>query len=610
MILQALYALAEREGLMDDPDFESKPVRWLIRVDENGKLVGQPQDTQFTPQAEGNKKPRPIAKAFRVPREQPRTSGDRAFFLFDKAEYVLGADPDGGRAAEKLAVRRDLFREKVHACAEQTHDAGVTAVDRFLTDLATGEQTMDLPEGCAGNDLFAFVYTPDVDILVTDRPKVREYWFRMRAAEGGDASTRCLVSGEMCVPGDLFPPLKKVPGGSTSGVALVSFNCRAFESYGWSGNENAPVSREAAEACGTALNRLLDPRFPRPSNPAETLAPRNIRLSADTVVCYWAAANEAEDWSNSFPGLVEADEGRVAALYQSIWKGQAPETDDMTAFYALTLTGTQGRAIVRDWFESTVGEVQKHLATYFEDLDIVRNAPAPKGKEHPPAFPVRTLLEALADPARNRGEGVPAPLAARLLESAYSGKPYPLAVLQRSLGRFRLEIGREQDDRDGWNIKQWNDARAALIKAVLRRNRHMEVTRDMDPTNKQRGYLLGRLMAVVERIQQMAQGKDLNATVIDRYFGAASATPATVFPRLLRNTRNHIHKLKTDKKERVAIYYDLMLDDIMDGLKEFPSFIQLDEQGLFVLGYHHQRKWLWTKKEDRDALSNGDEETA
>src|SRR5690606_39159134 len=192
------------------------------------------------------------------------------------------------------------------------------------------------------------------------------------------------------------------------------------------------------------------------------------------------------------------------------------------------------------------------------------------------------------------------------LRVALRGGPFPLAVLQKALARFRVEIGRTK-----WEDFQRRDAQAALIKAVLRRNYYLELNPDMDPNIREPGYLLGRLMAALERLQQLALG-DVNATVIDRFVGAASATPQAVFPRLLKNARDHARKVGDDPKQgATSAWLDRQIDEVLSHLGVvkpargahhlgFPSYLSLDQQGLFVLGYHHQRHWLWLSREERE----------
>lgn len=610
MILQALQRLAEREELMGDPDFEIKPVAYLVRVGHDGRLLGIESTVSEPTSAEGNKKGRGRPKAFPVPREPGRTSGDRAFFLFDKAEYALGIDPAGERPTDKLTARFDLFRQRVRDCHQATGDEAAGAVLALLDDLAAGRQQAALPSDCAGNDLFAFVFDTE-ERLVTDRSAVRRYWKSLRSGHVGGPAVRCLVTGELGPPADKHSILKFVPGAVSSGVPLVSFNSRAFESYGWSSNENATVSRDAAEAYATALQRLLHPSPPDPLQPGETLARRNLRLGADTAVCYWAAETRAESFVSIFADLLEANPEQVGEIYRSIFSGRDPGLTDPSAFYALTLSGSQGRVIVRGWFESTVAEVARHVAQHFADLAIVRNTPKPKNRELPPQLPLRVLTLSLA--VQGKSENVPPALASQIVEAALRGTPYPLSILQRAIERTRAEIGKTD-----WSDLERRDARAALIKAVLnRRSRRTatlfkEVRTDMDPSNTQPGYLLGRMMAVMERLQQEAL-RDVNASVTDRYFSAASAAPRAVFIRLLKGARHHARKAKDDEaRAGTARWLDRQLDELNSHFDPaqggYPPHLSLEQQGLFILGYHQQRHWLWQSKAAREAAAEREQE--
>jgi CRISPR-associated protein Csd1 len=612
MMLQALYQLAQTENLMADPDYEPKPVAWLVRVDRDGKLLGI-EGTHYLPPQEGKKKPKPIAKKFSVPKQPTGRSGTKAppCFLVDNAKYVFGLPTkDKGFPEQEGREKSSWFRELIAQCVEATRDEGATAVLALLDEVAEGKQTVTLPERCVSNDLFAFVFAPDIDLLVHQRPKVRDHWKAQREEPppSETAKVQCLVSGRWFEEVGLFPLIEKVPGGSPSRIGLVSFNKRAFESYGWSGNENAPISRDAAEACATALNRLLDPAYPHPAHPERTMPKRHLRLTGDTAVCYWGAGKSADDLMGVFGALFDANPEEVAEMYRSIWRGKPPDIADTSAFYALTITGTQGRAIVRDWFESTVAEVARNLAVHFADLDIVRNTPNPKEKDLPPHFPLGLLVESLA--IRGKRDEIPDHLASELVRAALAGTPYSFSLLQRALERTRAEIGGSE-----WADLARRDARAALIKAVLNRRKrfsntysgYTEVQRDMDTNNMSPGYRLGRLMAVMERMQQAALGDKVNASVVDRFFSGASATPGVVFPRLLKNLRHHASKAKDDPKTRsTAHWLDGQLDEILAPLAGFPSYLDIEQQGLFVLGYHHQRKYIWTKREARNDKANAE----
>ena len=603
MILQALYQLCNHEYLSGcNPHYMLKKVSWIVRYGEKGRFFSMVDNRMQlnipSKTKKGTDKIIYRPRQMWVPREPERTSGDYAFFLCDTSEYVFGmnapAKKEGKRPQEKLANRHWLFKEKIIGCYEETGDDAIRDLLLLLERIENDACVIKIPEECDAGDLVTFAYAPDNDLLLVERSSVKSYWENKRKIEIEQNPTiNCLVSGKYDHEIGKLPTVKKLPGGTPSGVALVSFNASAFESYGLKGNQNASISWTAAEKCITALNRLLDPEPPNPTNPEEKLGKRCYLLTKNTTVCYWTTTEKGKDFCDQFPSLLEANPDDVKKLYHSVWKGQSPEDLDPSNFFALIISGTQGRAIVRDWIESTVRDAAKHVAHYFTDIDIVRNTPKPKNRDLPPQIPLTVLLRSLA--VRGQSDDIPPHIASELAAAALSGKRYPMTILHRALERMRAEIGDTT-----WPGFERRDARTALIKAVLARNFKREVKKDMDPNIKEPGYLLGRLLAVIERAQQEAMG-DINATVIDRYFSGASASPGSVFPRLLKNLRNHIRKAKdSDQKRGTALWLDRQADDIMSGINGFPAFLSIDQQGLFILGYHHQRHHLWKKKSDRE----------
>ncbi len=462
MILQALHKLAEREGLLANPDYEPKEVAWIVRIDEVGKFLGF-IGTHFETILPGRKKPKVVAKKIMVPIQPLGRSGTKApaCFMVDNAKYVFGLPTKDKEFSETEGLEKSgSFLDLVRLCASETEDKATLAIISFLESVRSGKENIKLPEDCKSNDLFAFAVAPDFDCLVHERSAIQTYWKKLRSMFGGGTietpSRTCLVSGNEVADSGLFKLIKKVPGGSSSGVALVSFNKAAFESYGWKGNDNAPISREASEACAATLNRLLDDQYPDPKNPDQTMPVRNLRLSTDTVVCFWSEKS-GDEFCSVFGGLLEANPEMVKAIYQSVWRGRVPDIEDLSAFYALTLTGTQGRAIVRGWFESTVKDVAQNIARHFADLDIVRNTPKPKERDLPPQMPLSLLVKALAPEGDSKK--IPAPFIAEIITAALKGTQYPLSILQRSLERTRAEIGN-----DSWIDLERRDARAAMIK--------------------------------------------------------------------------------------------------------------------------------------------------
>jgi len=628
-MLQELCHLAAREKLIGDPAFEVRPIAWIIQLKANGDFIGftgthEPETSPPAKKEAKPKKPKMMAKKFTIPRQfnpdtgGTRTSGDYAYFLVDKSDYVLGC-PLGAKAMQpptdkKLINRHQLFIGKVRSCFEFTKDKGIEAVLKFLERIHEEGLPVDLPAETAPGDLYGFVVRPDIDEFVHEHPAVQEFWRASCQADSQKTGSdwQCLITGKDMGEPSLFPMVKRVPGGQAQ-TGVVSFNAPAFESYGWSSNANAPVRAEAAQAAGVAMNRLLDPAFQ--TQDGRTLQKRHTRITEDTVACYWAKDAAGDETADSLNAALQADPGgKAGELWRAAWRGKRPATLDPTKFYAITLTGAQGRAIVRDWYETTVGEVQSSVADYFGQLDLVPNTRPAKGKDLPPQYALRTLQECLV--ASHKADDLPSKYAAELFACSINRKlKFPSSLLIVALERMRAEEG----DND-WIDSYRRDVRTGLIKAILIRNHHLNITPSMDDKNDQPAYLLGRLFACIERMQYLALDQ-VNANVTTRYFAAASSTPRLVFPPLLKDLQSHYFKKAQRKKPGAAWMIQRHVCEIqeqygarMNPNEGYPQRLTPVEQGLFMIGYHTQRGHYLPPKgkagEDGTASSESEEQTA
>ncbi|OPX99233.1 MAG: CRISPR-associated protein (Cas_Csd1) [Syntrophorhabdus sp. PtaB.Bin006] len=642
MILKALYDLAIREELVPDPDFEIKPISWVIRVSDNGRLLGieplkQPEKLPLGTK----KKPRLIGTPKLVPKQQPSRSGktpDPEFFV-DNPLYVLGKSIPSDKHKPAVCKKRlRMFASRIILCGYKTKDLAAASVGQLLRDLHRGSIQLDTHSAInemKGNDLIAFAYQTE-ETFVHNRPGIVEYWRQINTNDHKEQREAiCLITGQLCPPALKHKKLKNVPQKKISDIALAPCNQPAFESYGWKEAANAVIGEKSSDYAMTALNRLLHPYPPDPHDPNQTLSRQNVQISSDTVVCYWTR-NKSE-LSDSFGLAIEVDEEKidakptqVAEMYKSLWKGIPYILDKPDEFYSLILSGGQGRATVRDWIESSTQHVVDSLAQYFADLKITRCCPAPKNGKHPESFSLPLLLESLADPKDRRKDGIPSTVGAQFYRASIDKRLlFPQPALSRAIQRYKAELGRENDENKGWFIKNWNDARAAVIKACLnrkyRKESKEEVLEKMNPNCTDKGYLLGQLMAVLEKLQTEAIGS-VNASIIDRYFSGASASPKSVFGSLLRNARHHARKAKDESINKGQIFnLERLIDQICSqfgvSLKKtedpkavyengFPAYLSQEQQGMFVLGYHQMRKWLWMTRDERDIWNDGHSDAA
>jgi CRISPR-associated protein Csd1 len=479
-----------------------------------------------------------------------------------------------------------------------TKQPELKAILMFLDDVHANGLPVDLPAKAKAGDYFAFVVRPAVDELAHEIPAVQDYWRKQcRCSSSSKNFLNCLITGAALVVSKKVP-LLSFPG-VTTGVGLVSFNKPAFESYGWSGNDNAPISTTAAQAATEAFSRLLAFSYQRQDG--QVMQQRNIRLSKDTMACFWAKEVSGDELADGLPAALQADpSGKAGQLWQAAWRGKLPSKLDSSKFYAVTLTGAQGRAIVRDWYETTVGEVQASLAQYFSELELQPNTRPGKDKELPPQYGLRTLQECLV--ASRKADDLPSKYATELFAASINQRiRFPSSLLTIALERMRAEAGR-----DDWIDSYRRDARTGLIKAILIRNHHINITPTMDVNNKQTGYLLGRLFACIERMQYLALDQ-VNANISTRYFAAAATTPRLVFNSLLKDFQGHYFKKAQRKKSGAAwmVYRHVceiqeLYGKVMDPAQGYPARFPPVDQGLFMVGYHTQRG-LYLPSKDKSA---------
>jgi CRISPR-associated protein Csd1 len=388
-----------------------------------------------------------------------------------------------------------------------------------------------------------------------------------------------LISGEMQQIARLHEPkIKGVRGAQTSGAALVSFNEDAYESYGKSQSFNAPVGVEDAFKYCTALNRLTTSRD------------RPVHLG-DTTVVFWT--EKPTDFETVFPGVFEndyvEDEGSVIRLknfFDSLRRAVGGGTFDNgdVLFYVLGLSPNAARVSVRFWHVGTVQQFAERLGQHLTDIKLAGG---------PPDMPLITIQRIIDQTARERDDIQPQ-LAGAMQQAVLSGGPYPASVAAAVLRRIRAD-----GQTDGVN----GHIRAAILKAYLIRKARLSKEKEivfmsLDKTNTNVAYRLGRLFAALEKTQEDAMGGDLNVTIKDRYFSSASANPVTAFPRLLRLHAHHLDKLGADKRG-FKIAREKIIQEICEGIdpqKGFPARLPLDEQGLFFIGYYHQRQDFFTSK--------------
>ena len=581
MILQALKdyydrKAADSESGIAPPGWEKKELPFLIVIDNFGGFVSI-EDTRVL---KGKKK---VAKAFMVPQSVKRSIAIAPNLLWDNVDYVIGvASKDPARAQRA----QDSHRAFLQRLMEYSGISQVDAVVAFLNSDAEKEKLKGsgLWQELFESGLFiSFKIAGCIQPVFRDEGFVSAYNRRLQQASAGQGL--CLVSGQQDSIATLHPSIKGIVGANSTGANIVSFNFPAACSFGKSQGENSPVGERAVFAYTTALNNLLS----KDSRQKLTIG--------DATVAFWADKNCSfeDEMASIFDDRDSKDDpdaltGAVAQLLNSVKSGAYHEDREPTRFFVLGLAPNSARISVRFWHQGTVEEMSSRFASWFEDLMI---AHGDKMKEHLSMYRLLCSIAALG-----KSENIPPNLAGNVMRSILEDGPLPETFLQAALRRIKAELG------------DVSYPRAKIIKAVLNRKirfqqlKEKEITRMLDKENTNIGYRLGRLFAVLEKIQEAAN-PGINATIRDKFYASASSTPAAVFGTLMRLAGNHLSKLGKENQGFMVNLEKLIgeityKDESSIGIDKFPAHLKLDDQGQFAIGYYHQRQDFFVSHKERE----------
>jgi len=549
MLLEKLSQYADRLDL-PPPMYQKTPIRWLVDLDSKGNLIG------FIPtSSEGKKGKSERGKEYEAP-HIGRASGVKAKLLADNGEYVLGLARDKSKQT-RVDECHQAFIEQIRECARATGEKAVTIALRFLEQLDV--KSLLVPKELDPAQTLTFRVEGVLPIELTS---VQNFWANFAATreptdtEPADVLMQCLICGEHRPAVKRLPfKIKRIPGGQPSGMALISANAPAFESYGLEASLIAPTCQSCGERFSKAANALIESD--------------HSHITVGPIVYLFWTKNDSPFSVASLLSRPEPDE--VRALIASVFRGAQAATEiDSIPFYATAFSASGGRVVVRDWLDTTVERARQNLARYFA-LQQITERDGTSGRPH-------GLFALAAATVRDANRELAPNVPQLLLHMALKGGPLPKWLLFQAVKRNRAE-------------QTITRPRAALIKMVLLSYQENLVKEDMmaqlETDNRDAAYLCGRLLAVLESVQQAAI-PGVNATITDRFFGTASSAPASVFGHLIRGAMAHLGKLR---KEKPGTYEALRrrLAEVQEPLKTFPKTLTLEQQGLFGLGYFHQQ---------------------
>ncbi len=520
------------------------------------------------------------AREFEVPQPVKRSVDIAPNFLCDNSTYVFGIDEKGKQDRSRKCFY--AFRDFHVKMFQKVQGAVARAVVLFLENWEPeqaeqctwfSENRKELMAG--GNILFFYKGEP-----VTKEVSIRECWQEYYNSLNGIKDGLCMVTGQKAHIIAVHPIIKGVYGAQAMGTSLVSFNAPAFCSYGKEQGKNASVGEYAAMAYGAALNYLLNDR-------------EHTRTIGDTTVVCWVEGGEEIYQDVSVAAMFGAEEEggitdqELSAIFDAIKKGNPIELKEKMLetdkrFYILGVAPNAARLSIRFFWQDSFGSMLKNISCHYERLEIVKPA-----FDNVEKLPIRRLLwETINQNAKDKSASPQ--MAADTLKSILTGGRYPASLLNGVMLRICAE-------------KKVTRGRAAILKAYYLNNEHTQCPREvlqmeLNEQSTNVPYMLGRLFAVLEHIQQEAN-PGINATIKDKYFNSAAATPAQIFPLLLNLSQKHLRKLK-DEGSRIT--FNRRMQEIMEDMgQEFPARMTLPQQGSFYLGYYHQTQKRYQKKEEK-----------
>jgi CRISPR-associated protein Csd1 len=539
-----------------------------------------------------------------VPIHARRSSGIQPFFLCEKGDYVFGI---GKKDVSRLSAQHSAFVALHERILEPVDDPGARAILAFLREWTPENVKTTKPLAThATEELETGVYVFRVEgdpELIHKHPAIEKAWLQYHYGNRTASIGQCLITGENTQIKSVHEPIKGVRDTQPTGGAIVSYNFDAVESYGKEQSKNAPIGFESAFKYVTALNWLL-------------ASPRNHIQIGDATTVFWAESSEEPDlFMELLDPSSEGDEAKgrrivdvasrekVQYLLDMLRKG-FPIRDpsvlkgaDATA-HIVGLSPNSARISIRFHHQDTLGNTVERIAQHYLDLEVTKPNWM-KGTSLPGPF---GLLRSIS--AQHDLDNLPKTMVGPLMQSILTGIPYPRAMMAQAILRIRVNDGVKTADGKGKRSPVEYE-RVCIIKATLLRdarrtgNHELEVscTVSLNQESTNTAYRLGRLFAALEKAQ-MDANPGINTTIRDRYFSSASAAPASTFPILLRLSQHHI------SKGVYGGFYDKLIRDIVSSISAIPSHLNLNDQGLFILGYYHQTEAFYKKADSKEGVQS------
>ncbi len=595
-------------------------------------------------------------------RQAPATPADRTSgkvspsLLVDKLSYALGIPDDEKQGnSAKIAQQEheafvNLLKGLKKECSSKEVANSISGVLNFLAGMKNAAE-IPWPSGKKpkSGDLVTFQVGANTAWL-TDDKDVQKYWEKYVETRLKNEEQVCVLCGQKKAILRILPFRAKLFGYQ---VQVSSFNKDAFESSGKGtaaekGDKKQASSAPICFACASVADQVLqyllkldpnpdDDKKEKPSGRHAVILARDDSKGKgkqplrNQIAVFWTRVPvelAEEHRTISLEDLVKIpldeidmsknapppETHQIRTLMESPFVGGGASGLVANRFYLAVLSPNKSRLVVREWLEHDVTQTRTNIANYGKALRIAH--PDGRGIWYPP---LRSMLESLQSYTSSRNQRDERPrlpqmgpdMMRKIVRCIYAGDRPPMTLLTRAIRCFRVPDppadNKEQNERQ--MLRRM--AMAAAMKLVLTYNKPEQEKMAMEQSSTEHDtvseyknkapYRCGQLLAVLEAIQRRASssGRGVNATLVDRFYGAASTAPTTVFANLMNmTTKAHLSKLRRENKEvfstrssgKVNIS-ELMAEicSLIDDAGGFPPPLTAEEQAQFALGFYHQR---------------------
>lgn len=559
MYVNRLIEYAERNAKELIPlGFKRKKIQWVADIENDKILLTQLGDIEF-----------------QVP-DITRSSGAKPILFVDKADYVFAVS-DTKSFENRSKERHESYLALLDAYLEEHHDLDVKKLRGCFENMDLIDEEVK-EKGVKMNDFISFRIRDDE--FLHEKEDVKKFWgaYIQPETRKNHEHLACMFCGEIGSVMDRHTINFLIGPNRTK---LISANENAYESHGLKNSNGAPTCYDCEQKYGKALEHLLAGyKGNRPGGP------HMFRLGELTFVHWIRSETQLEDGFNMML-MSDKSQGKqdMQDLIEQVFKGQAIERE-LKDFCILTLSANKARLVVRNYVEDSAAHLKERIKTFFTAQDI--------GADR--YYGIYTLAATMYTDASKQMQKF---VLEEWMDWFLHGKPLSSRILIPLLKQIQVSGTMHAHHAaavKSWLISQYEN------KDVERGGNKMALDRESENP----AYVIGRLFAVLEKIQQEAINP--TNTIATKYFAAASTTPKSVIGILIRNAQHHLAKLGSDDDRKgLAVYYDRRLGEVYGRLNDYPEIMNAEGQAEFAMGYYHEKQDLYTSnKAKREGVGQDD----